>query len=413
MNGQGRSVALFLNTPIYHDADSGRYSADQVNLLDFVLANSDRFERLVLVVPVGEGEGEVPLDLPSNVSVVGFDYYRGPFGLLERAHRILPQLVRIAASDTVAECDAVGAVAPSTVSAFTVPVCRLLRDQPTFLLMRGLKRQTVEHSLSAAPLKRRFLATVVGGYDALTRRLLTRDRTLLLTIGEYTDRLVDRGYPADRIVSLFPLVDDALVTERTTTRADAHRVLFVGRLSGEKGVGDLLRAVQRIAHETDGEVELHVVGDGPEAERLEALAASLDIESRTVFHGFVPHGDRLWDHYDEADVLVLPSYTEGLPRVIGEGMARGLPIVATRVGGIPAFIEDGESGLLVDPGDVDGLQTAIQRVLEDKDLRRSLSAASHETASAVTFGEQGAALVAALESHLFDTERTGQASSRK
>jgi glycosyltransferase involved in cell wall biosynthesis len=398
MGAHGPHVVLFLNTPVHYDADTGTYSTDMVNLLDFFLANSHRFERLTFVVPVGEGRGEVELDLPDNVAVVGFDYYMGPFGLLKRAHRIVPQLVGISLSDEIRQCDAVGAVAPSTLGTFSAPVARLLRDKPTFFIMRGLKHQTVDHSFADRPFRRRFLSTVVGGFESVTKLVLRRDRTHLFTVGEYGDRLAERGYPPESVTSLFPLVSDDIVREERTVRPSATDVLYVGRRSGEKGVADLLTAFADADLDSDG--TLHVVGDGPEREPLEARARSLGVADRTVFHGFVGHGDALWTLVDDGDLLVLPSYTEGLPRVLGEGMARGLPTVATRVGGIPAFVDDGENGLLVDPGDVAGLRRAIERVVGDAALRARLTEASLETAGEVTFEAQGAVLCRALHAEL-------------
>ncbi|AQL43319.1 hypothetical protein BV210_11725 [Halorientalis sp. IM1011] len=402
MSEHSRRVALFLNTPIHYDKAADTYSTDYANLLDFFLANSDRFEELLLVLPVGEGEGAVDLDVPDNVRVIGFKYYMGAFGLLKRSHRIVPQLVRIAASDAVRSCDAVGAVAPSTVSAFTVPICRLLDSTPTFFIMRGLKGQTVDHAMADAPLKRRFLRRVVGSYGWATKRLLRNDRTVLFTIGEYTDRLAERGYPPAKLVSLFPLVHDNIVRESVDPADEVSDLLFVGRLSGEKGVGDLLAAFAELVERADRELTLHVVGDGPAEDSLREQARTLGVADETVFHGFVPHGEELWRRYDDSDLLILPSYTEGLPRVLGEGMARGLPVVATRVGGIPAFVRDGENGLLVKPGNRNDLRSAIGRLLEDDELRADLATASLDTASTVTFSEQGGRLVDELETRLWE-----------
>lgn len=396
MGPRRQHVVLFLNTPVYRDSDG--YSTDMMNLLDFFLANSHRFERLTFVVPVGAGRGEVDLDLPDNVAIIGFDHYMGPFGLLKRAHRIVPQLVRISLSAEIRRCDAVGAVAPSTLGTFSAPFARLLREKPTFFVMRGLKHQTVDHAFADRPLRRRFLSTVVGGFEAVTKRVLRRDRTHLFTIGEYGDRLAERGYPREKLTSLVPLVSSDIVRETREPRERATDVLYVGRLSGEKGVDDLLAAFADA--DLDADVRLHVVGDGPSRESLEDRARSLGIADWTVFHGFVGHGDALWTLFDESDLLVLPSYTEGLPRVLGEGMARGLPVVATRVGGIPAFVDDGENGLLVDPGDVDGLCRAIEQVVDDAALRERLTEASLATARDVTFEAQGERLVREVEKAL-------------
>src|SRR5919204_317102 len=131
--------------------------------------------------------------------------------------------------------------------------------------------------------------------------------------------------------------------------ADPREVLFAGRLSPEKGIEELVAA-------TEG-MNLVVAGDGPLRHLVpDAL-------------GFVPH-DELEGLYERAAVVVLPSYREGLPLSVLEAMAHGKPVVASAVGGIPEFVEDGVTGLLVEPGDVAGLRAAIERLLADPELRR-------------------------------------------
>ena len=139
--------------------------------------------------------------------------------------------------------------------------------------------------------------------------------------------------------------------------AKPAEVLFAGRLSPEKGIEELLAA-------TAG-MNLVVAGDGP----LRPLVPGA--------LGFVPH-DELERLYDRAAVVVLPSYREGLPLCVIEAMAHGRPVVASNVGGIPELVEDGVTGLLVEPGDVDGLRATIERLLQDPALRRRMGLAGRE-----------------------------------
>jgi len=132
-------------------------------------------------------------------------------------------------------------------------------------------------------------------------------------------------------------------------------VLFVGRLSPEKGIGELVEATRGM--------RLIVAGDGP----LRALVPGA--------LGFVPH-DELERLYDRAAVVVLPSYREGLPLCVLEAMAHGRPVVATTVGGIPQLVDHGRTGLLVEPGDVDALRGALERLLADAELRRRMGRAA-------------------------------------
>jgi glycosyltransferase involved in cell wall biosynthesis len=139
--------------------------------------------------------------------------------------------------------------------------------------------------------------------------------------------------------------------------ADPPEVLFVGRLSPEKGVDDLLGAA-------DG-LNLAVVGDGPLRARVPGAL------------GFLP-SEEVARRYARAAVVVCPSRREGFGVVCAEAMAHARPVVATAVGGLAELVVDGETGLLVAPGDRTGLRAAIDRLLADPALRRRLGEAGRK-----------------------------------
>ncbi len=145
-----------------------------------------------------------------------------------------------------------------------------------------------------------------------------------------------------------------------TDRRSPHspfRLLFVGRISPEKGLDDLLRAVAVVP-----DVVLEVVGDGPMRDSYMQLADDLNIASRVVWLGRLRWGEPLFSRMRESDALVLPSLTEGLPQVVIEAMCMGLPVVATAAGGIPEIVRDAENGLLVPVRDSRALASAIERI---------------------------------------------------
>ncbi len=160
----------------------------------------------------------------------------------------------------------------------------------------------------------------------------------------------------------------------TAKRAGLHLV-FVGRLTPIKGLRILLEALVR-ARESRPDLHLTLIGDGEDRVHLEALAARLG--AAVVFAGYRSQGEiaRL---LSEADALVLPSFAEGLPVVLMEAMASGRPVIATRVGGISELVEDGVSGLLVPPGDVESLAQGICRIADDPDLRKRMGEAGQAT----------------------------------
>jgi glycosyltransferase involved in cell wall biosynthesis len=144
-------------------------------------------------------------------------------------------------------------------------------------------------------------------------------------------------------------------------RAEDGYVLAVARLAPEhayKGVDRVIDALARI-----GSVRLVVAGDGPDRARLEARATAAGIDAR--FSGLVSDA-ALAELYRGARAFVLPSTGEGFGLVYLEAMAFGLPCVAARAGGAPEVVDDGVTGVVVEPDDDEGLRTAIARVLGDE-----------------------------------------------
>lgn len=148
------------------------------------------------------------------------------------------------------------------------------------------------------------------------------------------------------------------------------RIIFVGRLAAVKGVPVLLEAFAR-ARATHPEAELVLVGDGAERPRITARAADLGLGSSVRFAGYLTQ-DQVADELAQADIFALPSFAEGVPVVLMEAMATGLPVIATRIAGIGELVEEGASGFLVPPGDVDTLADRLCALLADAGQRSAM-----------------------------------------
>lgn len=153
-------------------------------------------------------------------------------------------------------------------------------------------------------------------------------------------------------------------------------VLFLGRLDARKSPDVLLRASREVLKRFP-ETKVIFGGDG-EVEKNEALAKELGIADRCEFHGWVS-GDEREALFERAAVYCLPSKNEGLPMSVLEAMARGIPTVATPVGGIPQVIENGTTGFLVKVDDVEALAEKLMLLLGNSTLRKTVGAASRET----------------------------------
>jgi glycosyltransferase involved in cell wall biosynthesis len=178
---------------------------------------------------------------------------------------------------------------------------------------------------------------------------------------------------------------DVEKVNRARARADESKnILFVGRLSPEKGLSTLLDALCKLP-ET---VHLTVAGSGTQMAQLQLECERKQLSRRVAFLGTASWGPQLFSLMRASDVLVLPSFTEGLPLVLIEAMANGLPVIASAVGGIPEIVEDGISGLLVPPGDHRSLALAIERFITDDDLRARIQLGGFEIARANTMERQ-------------------------
>jgi glycosyltransferase involved in cell wall biosynthesis len=142
------------------------------------------------------------------------------------------------------------------------------------------------------------------------------------------------------------------------------RILFVGRFRQQKNLPFLFGQVAQLPSNT---FELHLVGDGPEKQRLQELARKLNIASAISWHGWIPPA-ALPQMYQSADCLVNPSLYEGMSNVVLEAMACGLPVIASRVPGNDELVREGETGFLFDLQEPDSLMNAFKQLMNDRDL---------------------------------------------
>lgn len=143
------------------------------------------------------------------------------------------------------------------------------------------------------------------------------------------------------------------------------RLLFIGRLSAVKGVRILIDAMSNIL-QVHPDTKLTVIGDGPDRSVLTDKSAPLG--DAVTFLGYQSQAE-VAQALQETDMLVLPSFAEGVPVVLMEAMAAAKPVVCTQVAGVSELVAHGESGLIVPPGDTDALAAAIIALAEDKDRR--------------------------------------------
>jgi glycosyltransferase involved in cell wall biosynthesis len=204
--------------------------------------------------------------------------------------------------------------------------------------------------------------SLIGGVSDALAGFAIRNADRIRVIGGYTERLVRVVRPDAEVERFIAYTDlGGFLDTATVPPPDDEGVLFVGALEPYKGVDILLQAWEDVREEHPAAV-LTIAGNGS----LSAMVAhAADVARPSIdVAGPVPHG-RILELLDRSRFLVLPSRSEGMGRVILEASARERAVVATRSGGIPELIEEGESGVLVPPGDARSLAAAISAGLED------------------------------------------------
>ena len=198
---------------------------------------------------------------------------------------------------------------------------------------------------------------------------LKADRVIAVS-NELKDRILGLGVPQEKVEVIYDGVDHELfrredkdaAKEKLGLPRGRKTALFVGNLVSVKGLRFLLSAVSRIK---ENDYTMHIIGGGYLERRLKDAVRALGLEDRVVFCGVRPHNEiPLW--LNAAEFLCLPSLAEGLPDIIIEALSCGLPVVASRVGGVPEIINDERIGILVEPKDVKALAGAIRSALDKK-----------------------------------------------
>jgi glycosyltransferase involved in cell wall biosynthesis len=293
---------------------------------------------------------------------------------------------------------------PAFFAALPLRIARELRDfRPHAVLAQGAHETAA--ALAARKLARVDTAVIVdlhGDWQAPTRLYGSRLRSALnpvadrvalaalrnadgiRTVTGYTTGLVRQlGLePADEFPAYMDF--DSFLQEPPRPLPGLPQALFVGVLERYKNVDGLADAWRRAAPRVPG-AQLRLVGGGTLQPLVERLVR--DLPEQTSWSERLSQHE-VSDALDESTLLILPSRSEGMGRVIVEAFCRSRPVVASRVGGIPDLVEDGVNGVLVEPGDTNALADALARVLTDRELAERLASGALASASLWTISPE-------------------------
>ena len=241
----------------------------------------------------------------------------------------------------------------------------LFRKGIIIFVCRSLGIPVVLH-LHAAQLHH-FYKDLPRGIQGMTRWFFSMANHCIV-LGHAAEAFVinELKMPPHKVSIVINGVPTASVPRRTRVPEMPYKVLFLGNLSERKGVSDLLKAVSNLGFLQERLI-VSMAGGG-DIETYTAKASSLGISNIVRFEGWSDQ-DKAAILLAEADVLILPSYDEGLPLVILEALANGVAVICTPVGEIPSVLTDGLNALFVMPGDIDGIAKGITNIIDDEELR--------------------------------------------
>ncbi|MHB1941868.1 MAG: glycosyltransferase family 4 protein [Acidiferrobacteraceae bacterium] len=246
-------------------------------------------------------------------------------------------------------------------------IVKMLTGCPWVAFMHGTTDENLKvrmyHGLDRKVV--RFADRIVCVSGGLARRLVpTRFCRKVRIVPNAIER---RSYEINRLI--------VMGWKRRQNLSQWPVITCVGRLSPEKGHRVLLDAAHGLAH-SGHKFHLVIVGDGPERATLERMSDRLGLRDWVRFLGQRRDMDMI---YAASDILVLPSFKEGMPNVVLEAMANGLAIVATRVGGVSEMVRDGQEALLVRPNDAGELRCALERLVCSPDLVHALACSAQKS----------------------------------
>ncbi len=390
------TLGILYHMPCWQAADGSVWEAEG-SFGRYVDSLAPYFDEIVLSVPVFATPPPSGSRLRSaNVRLAPLPYFPGPrqfYPMLPAMHRRLREFVR--------QCDVIHLRVPTPAAIFAFRLAQAAR-KPVFLLVVGDYKALLPH-LGYRGLKKLLFGTYVAFEEWALRHMTTRSLTFAngAALREKHER---QG--ATVIETKTTTLSVADIGSRTDTCAGSQiRCLTVSRIDPRKGLRALPGAIASLVAQ-GRDVTIDIVGPtigqigDTERDAIAAEARRLGVEDRVRLLGPIPL-DQLMPLYQQYDGFVLPTQPgEGIPRVLMEAMAAGLPVVTTDVSGIRSLVRDGENGVLIAESSAGALAAALEQVISDATQRRRMIDGGYRTARAHTLERQAAAMMGAVSERL-------------
>jgi len=329
--------------------------------------------------------------LNKDIKFVNISYYESirsliitlPFYILRNAKKIILFIQTI---------DLLFVSASGPISILLLWLMEIKRKR-VFLFIRQDTRELIK-----AKYHNSFIPKLIANWiESSIEKIITKNNNM--TIFTFGDAIFSRYSKISNHV--IPIADSRFENsqiispiELSPNKESCMNLLYVGRLAIGKGLEFL---IETLYESPTKEFKLTIIGDGDINSDLICLVKELNLVEKVVFKGYVPFGEELLKEYSSNDVLILPSFSEGLPQVVLEAMARGVIVVATRVGGLPNLIKDGENGFLFEPGDKKGLLRIIREIQTNELPLLTIRKNGINTAKKFSFEKQATKIYKALK----------------
>jgi glycosyltransferase involved in cell wall biosynthesis len=390
------TLGILYHMPFWQAADGSLWEAEG-SFARYVDSLAPYFDQIVLSVPVFDtpqsGGSRVRA---SNVTLAPLPYFPGPRQFYPRLASVWGRL-----RAWVDRCDVIHLRVPSPAAIFAFRIARA-RRKPVFLLVVGDYEALLPH-LGYRGLKHFLFARYVA-FEERALRTMTRGALTFANGAALREKHERQGARVHETkTSTLSLADVA--EGAPAEREGGARLLTVSRVDPRKGLRVLpavVTALTQAGHDATADIVGPVVGQNGDAELQSILddAKRQGVAERITYRGAIAL-DQLMRLYRQFDVFVLPTKPgEGIPRVLLEAMANGLPVVTTAVSGITSLITHEQNGLLVPDGSAASIAAAVTRIIEDRPLRRRLIDNGIDTARAHTIERQAAQMMGTVGSEL-------------
>jgi glycosyltransferase involved in cell wall biosynthesis len=336
--------------------------------VDFVMSFKNYFSKMILVAPISyEKHRDVFLFETDRVAIRPLRFYRNLVEMYRKLPFTFINSIKVI-SKAVKESDVIFLFEDDITSMLLFGFIKKPPPNTYFWIRADLEKYTT--SLGFSGIKK--LLAVISAKIRVRMNKLMMSRCYTFIVGDTLYQKYRTEYKNTHKIYVSTVTNSWIFPKAIHIQKYQIRLLSVSKLHPVKGLTYLIRALPIVLKQISIPIKLVIIGSGKEERELKKLVECLGLCENVEFKGYVPFSKELMEFYDNSDIFISSSLSEGFPATIFEAMARGVPLICTDVGGIPNIIKNGESGLLVEPRNSMQIANSILQLFKDDNLRHKL-----------------------------------------